>query len=368
MNIKKVLIGIAVVIIVLMVAAMLINVLFTDNGPELRETSSKTLVAPGVLYQYGMTKSGLFTAFGKSGQVVLSGYNERGEKQWQQKYNSERLLLDSSYKEIAVVDLGARQLRILSTDGEVQNSRPVSGTPLYLSISDDNRNLLVSETQSTNTGWSISLELWDSKGQELFTIHKDNMEIVNAIYSPLGVAVLAFSFDKDLPGQYLYVYDNYGKELYVKQFTGEINDWDWSPSGEYLLWSESGKLGLHNLSLDTDIVLAEDKIIGCGFSGESRVFLLTEKERFFPPGRETVLKEINYAGKTYIKNRYPGNLRNYYLNQDDALAVLTDEGVFISNRGIPYGQIPYRDGEQVLIDPFFRVLIRKDLTFGWYAK
>ncbi|MFP4457839.1 MAG: hypothetical protein ACLFPS_09295 [Clostridia bacterium] len=365
--VKKFILAIIVIVISVILGSYIFSSLFVEYGSEMSLLEEKTLVSPGVLVRYDALGQGLFTAYNNTGQSIVSKFSFEGTKQWEGIYASSRLLINNSLKEIIVVDLSSRKVNILTLEGEIENSWKPLGKPLYSSISNDKRNFVVSETDSSQTSWEISLELKDNDGEELFTKKFNNMEVVSTEWSPLGIAVLVFDFNLEQPGQYIYVFDNYGKELYKKRFESSLYDYDLSPSGDYLIYTTENEIGLYNLLLDSLNVLDFDNVVGVGFSSENRALLIQEATSILPPGKQAKLVQINLSGQEEGSLRYKGEYIGYYLGQDGTIAVATNKGIFLSNNLVAYKHYETSGTKRVVFDRDFIVYVLKDNnTIEWY--
>lgn len=364
---KKTGIVLLLIIIFALLVTFILSTIAADKGKELTLINSKTLISPGNLVKFDAFQRDLFVAHNHSGQIIISKFNAKGTKQWNNVYSSSRLLIDSSPRDIIVGDLGNETINILDIHGKKHHSWKSSGKPLYCSISNDGRNFVASESRTDQTSWEVSLELKDNDGKELFTIKYDNIEVVNVEWSPIGIAVLAFSFNKDTPGQYLYVYDNYGKELYIKKFEDQVYDFDLSPSGNHLAYATKNEVGLYNLLVDSLTILDFEKIVGLGFSSEDRIFLLENSISLLTFGKQVKLREISTSGQVYGVNKYKGELQNYYIGFDGTIALVTKNGVYLSNNLVGYSFKEINNIDRVALDEDFTVYISKNgNTIEWY--
>lgn len=364
---KKIFLILIIIVISIILGSYIFSNLFVEYGSELSLIEKKTLVSPGVLVKYDALEQGLFIAYNNTGQSIVSKFNFEGIKQWEGIFASSRLLIDNSLEDIIVADLSSRKINILNIKGEPESSWTPLGKPLYCSISNDKRNFVVSETDSSNTSWEISLELKENDGEELFTKRFNNMEVVSTEWSPLGIAVLVFDFNLDQPGQYIYVFDNYGKELYQKRFESSVYDYDLSPSGDYLIYATENEVGLYNLLLDSLNVLTFNNIFGVGFSSENRALLIQDSTSLLPPGKQIKLIQINMSGQEEGDLNYKGDYVGYYIGTDGTIAVATDKGVFLSNNLVAYNYYETSGIKRVAFDRDFIIYVMKDNnTIEWY--
>ncbi len=365
--VKKILLIVVIIIISILLGSYIFGSLFVEYGSELSLIEKKTLVSPGTLIKYDALEQGLFTAYNNTGQSIISKYNFEGIKQWEGIYASKKLLIDNSYENIIVADLSKREINILDLDGERENRWSPLGKPLYCSVSNDERNLVVSEIDSSQTSWEISLELKDNDGEDLFTKNFNNMEVVSADWSPLGIAILVFDFNLDSPGQYLYVFDNYGKELYQKRFESSVYDYDLSPSGDYLIYATENEVGLYNLLSDSMNILDIEKVVGVGFASENRALLIQNSISILPPSKQVTLTQINLSGQEEGELKYKGEYVGYYLSSDGTIAVATDTGVYLSNKLVAYNYYETTGIKRVVFDKDFMVYVLKEKnTIEWY--
>jgi len=365
--IKKIILAIIIILILVLVGSFVVSNLFVEYGPKLTQVETKTLVSPGTLINFDPLDQGLFTTYNNTGQSILSKYSEDGIKIWERVFSSSKLLVDSSYKNLIVADLSSREINILDIDGNIENSFKPVGQPLYCTISNDKRNFVVSETDSSQTSWQISLELKDNNGKELFTKTFTNMEVISADWSPLGIAVLVFDFSEESSGQYLYIFDNYGKELYQKRFENEVYDYDLSPSGDYLIYASKEEVGIYNLLLDTSNTLEYDNILGVGFSSENRALLMQNYFSFLPPENKTKLIQINTSGQEEGELKYKGSFLGYFLANDGTIAVATETGIYLSNNLVAYNHIETTNIRRVVFDKDFNIYVLKfNDTINWY--
>jgi len=364
---KKVLLGTTLILILVLLGSYVVSNIFVEYGPELTLIESKTLVSPGTLINFEALEQGLFTTYNNTGQSILSKFNKEGLKVWERIFSSSKLLVDSSLTNVIVSDLASREINILNINGELENSFKPQGQPLYCTISNDKRNFVVSEIDSSQTSWKISLELKDNSGKELFTKDLTNMEVVSSEWSPLGIAVLIFDFNVERPGQYLYVFDNYGKELYQKRFESEVYDYDLSPSGDYLIYASKEEVGIYNFLLNNLNILNYEDVFGVGFSSESRALLLQKHFSLLPPENRTKLIQVNDKGQEEGDLTYKGSFIGYCLGLDGTIAVATETGVYVSNNLVAYNYIETENIEKVVFDKEFNIYVLKsNNNIEWY--
>jgi hypothetical protein len=355
------------IIIFIVIGSYFVRDMFSDYGNLLELQNQRTLVSPGTLQHFASIDRGLIIAYRRTGQAVISHFNNSGVKQWEKILPSNRQLIDTSYNYIMVGEEHSREINIFTTDGSETVSWKAVGEPIFCSVSNDARNFVVSETKLGQTDWEILLELRDHEGKELFSESYKNQEVVNVKWSPLGVVVLAFSFDRDEPGQYLYFYDNYGRILYQRRFEEQIRDFDISPSGNHLLWASKDEIGLYNILLDSISTFDINNVVGAGFSSENRIFYINNTVSYLPPEKQVTLTEISFSGQRIGRLRYKGELKNYHMLRDNTLLVATDSGVYMSKNLVSLSYFNTSNIERAYVDSDYIIYVLKpDNTIEWY--
>ncbi len=366
MNVKIVVVFIVLVAVVL-IGSFFVRDLFNDLGIELELENSRTLVSPGHLQHFSSADRGLITVYRRTGQAAISLFDSKGMKQWEKIFASNRQLIDSAGTNIIVGEEHNRKISLLDLNGETLTSWQVTGDPLFCAVSNDGRTFVVSELMADQASWEIQIDLKDQEGKELFSAQYSNKEIVNVSWSPLGVVVLAFSFDRDDPGQYLYFYDNYCRVLYQRRFDEEIRDFSLSPSGHYLIWATKSQVELYNVLLDTLTTFEIADVLGLGFSSENRVFYIQNSFSILPPEKQVIVSEMNLSGQRIGRIRYSGELINYQLLRDGTLLVATNSGVYTSKNLVSLSYLTTNNIQRAFIDRDYIIyVLKEDNRIDWY--
>ncbi len=356
----------------LLIYIMINEGVFIDKGAGLSILGKKTFIDPGNLLYCSSSEDGAWVVYRKTGQTIISLMDKYGVKRWQKTFTASRLLVSSCKNYTIVGEADDKDISLLDSSGDTLRTWKVAGIPLLCRISDSGVSAIVEERPSTQSqsNWFSTLVVKNIDNSKLFETDLKKTEVIDIKWWSNGVILLVYQIDQVESGQFLIVLNNKGEQIYKTQISQAVGDISVSPNGQQVIWSTEGSVMHYNIDQDQLQEIKQSNIISAGFLADDKVFMLSNKIGFLPPGRRVYLYESDLTGGHQRRRVYPGVVNNHQLLSDGSFVLTTDQGIFAfsGTRGKWFLNHEQEILSTVVDDNGTVYLFTKDNAVSWYEQ